>query len=277
MWLRFCAVASCLFIWGCGDDATTPGSDAGIDAPAVDVRIPDGPSQDYPPLPDGTPRDGFTHFGDGGHCMGPDGGAGGNRTLYLNFDGVALVTDPLNNDSRTNHTFLVPASVTVPQFLAGSGQRTATIAGIVAQLRDVLGPYDVQVVTDRPTTAGAEYLMVVFGGTSNAITGRPNLGAFGPVDCQNANQNDIGLVFDPTGSDITVNIVGSANAAMFVIGLSIGLSSTQQTGDCMSTMSSTSAACVLGDMVSVGQSVGCPDAQLYQDDQAGFTAAFGCR
>src|SRR5262249_50503075 len=164
-----------------------------------------------------------------GPCDERDGGVCcSRRRIYLNFDGVDLVADNAMNDARTGHTFLIMSNKTVPPFLSGAAGRDTVINGIVMQLQTQLAGYDVELTRTRP--GAGDYMMITFGGDSATILGTAGFGAFGPLDCGDTNLDDIALVFDSN------NIIGTANSAMFVLGISLGLSTTTLMGDCLSTM-----------------------------------------
>jgi hypothetical protein len=254
---------------GCGDDSGVPPGDAGVDGPSPDGAV-DGPAIDAPAI-DAAPSDALMTFGDGGHCVATgDAAAGaGTHTIYLNFEGADLIADPSGNDARTGHTFLINSNKTVPPFLNGVANRDTFINTIVATVTQQLAPYDVQVVTMRP--ASGEFMMVVFGGASQDIIGQGNVGSFGPLDCGNLSNDDIMFVFD------AMLDVPLANAAMFTIGIAIGLSTTSLPGDCLS-VSTATAVCTLSGSAPISPSTGaCPNAAPNQDELSAFTAVFGCK
>jgi hypothetical protein len=201
------------------------------------------------------------------------GSAGPSTLLYLNFGGAQLKARSLNdgiNNSKTGETFLVKQDVTVPPFMAGDAGRDAMIKKVVGHLQDLLGPLGAQMTQTKPTSG--DYTMIVFGGKCDAVTGMAGCmyDAFAPEDCGNANKNDIALVFDgPTEYTI-------ANAAMYVIGQSVGLHNSTAAKDCLGLMHSGSEMCTLGAMAPVGQTF-CPGAPATQNEPDALHAAFGCK
>src|SRR6185295_19564613 len=92
---------------------------------------------------------------------------------------------------------------------------------ILAKLRAVYARWDVTFVTTRP--ASGDYTMIVI-----SATGGTNHGV-GPLDCDNANKNDIAFVYrtDETSADFT------ARAAAHELGHTFGLAHVKSRNDVM--------------------------------------------
>src|SRR5262245_26190170 len=70
------------------------------------------------------------------------------HTLFVNRCPGGCNITPGVNDARTNTSSIVPGATTITEFNAGDEIFDATIEC----LRDVYGPYDVNIVTDDPGT-----------------------------------------------------------------------------------------------------------------------------
>jgi hypothetical protein len=254
-------LALLLMVVSCGDDSSAPPGG------------PDGPISDAPPpndgqmMSDGTPMV-DAHFIDGPCDEIEAGNCCSRRRIFLNFDGVDLVADNAMNDARTGHTFLLMSNKTVPPFLNGAPGRDTVINGIVMQLQQQLSGYDVELTRTRP--GAGDYMMITFGGDSATILGTAGFGAFGPLDCGDTNLDDIALVFDSNA------IIGTANSAMFVLGISLGLSTTTLMGDCLSTMPA-NTPCTLSTAAPLNTTGVCPGAPSPQNEPAAFAADLRCR
>jgi hypothetical protein len=114
--------------------------------------------------------------------------------------------------------------------------------------------------------------MVVFGGTSDNVIGRPSSVLTAVVDCQ-MDQNDVAMVFDLAGT----NAVQVANLALSAIGNTVGLTGTSRQGDCLGQPQG-AMLCTLGDMAPISNpNSGCPGSGTTQNEPMAFQAAFGCR
>jgi hypothetical protein len=202
----------------------------------------------------------------------PDGGAGGAHAVFLQLEGVTLQPGAAP-DAVTDTTPLVAAQVAVPPYLDGVPNRAARVAGLVDALRALLAPYDVDVVTARP--AAPPYLMIVFGGDSQAVMGEAGLGGATTRDCDGAFASDVALVFDLAGDSIA-----AANLAAAWIGLAIGLSGTSDPGDCLCfsdpECTRDGTLCTFGTEATVAPDP-CPGSGETQDETESLEAAFGCR
>lgn len=160
--------------------------------------------------------------GCGSDSSGPNPASGAN-VYYLNFDGAGLT--PGADDPSANQSQLVSNSVTIPAYLAGDAQRTSKIQTLIDEVEAILAPYDVAVVTTRPSSG--EYDMLIAGGTSQMVglpAGQP---AVAVVDCTATPPPHISLLFDlSTGHDAARQIVGA-------LGVSHGISATTKSSDCM--------------------------------------------
>jgi hypothetical protein len=250
-----------LVVVSCGDDSAAPGG--GPDAPNIDAP----PLSDGSMMSDGSPMV-DAHFIDGPCDEIEAGNCCSRRRIYLNFDGVDLIADTTGmNDARTNRTFLIMTNKTVPPFLNGMAGRDTVISGIVAQLQAEFAGYDVELTRTRP--GAGDYMMIVFGGDSASILGTAGFGAYGVLDRTDVYLDDIALVFDSN------NVVGTANSAMFVLGISVGLCTTTLTNDCLSTTPGPTP-CTLSTSAPL-TTTGCSMYPSPQNEPAAFAADLRCR
>src|ERR1700729_17468 len=80
------------------------------------------------------------------------------RTLYLNFEGVTLAAG--SDDATLNESVIATTPITLPSYLGSAADRATQISNIQAEVANILEPYDIAVVTSRPTSGGP-YMMVV--------------------------------------------------------------------------------------------------------------------
>jgi hypothetical protein len=164
----------------------------------------------------------------------------GANVYYLNFEGQALTAGP--DDPVLNQSQIINSTVTFPAYLAGDPQRVSKIQAIVAEVQQVLAPYDIAVVTARPSSG--TYDMLVAGGASQQAGLSTGLPGDAVVDCAKAVLRHISLLFDlSTGHDAVRQIIGG-------LGVSHGISASTASTDCMCIADGTctilAAACTIG-------------------------------
>jgi hypothetical protein len=175
----------------------------------------------------------------GSDSSGPNPPSGAN-VYYLNFEGQSLSAG--TDDPVTNKSQILSGSVTMPAYLAGDAQRAAKIQTLVSEVRAVLAPYDIDVVTTRP--ASGTYDMLVAGGTSQQAGQPAGLPGQAVVDCTATVARHISFLFDlSTGHDAARQIIGS-------LGVSHGISASTASTDCMciadAGCTTLAAACTIG-------------------------------
>ncbi len=204
-------------------------------------------------------------------------GSGGAHTVFLNFNGVtmtkAAVTDATANESAT-----IPMTGTITAFHAGLPGRLTEIAEITSQVRQLLGPYDIDIVDTRPATG--PYQMIVFGGNPQSLGYPSPADAVALGDCGDSVPSDIAFLFDHFTTDET-RLVSSTVVGM--IGINAGMPTSNEPGDCMCFNGSTcymssQTLCTFGVGVTVNPMSMClSGTQSTLDEPAMFMAAFGCR
>jgi hypothetical protein len=113
--------------------------------------------------------------------------------LFLNFGGQMLHGGNCNS-SQTNCSFIVTGSTY--NFPAYTG---TNIAQIVQTVQGFYMPFNVQIVTSRPASGNYSMTMV---GPGSAITGTPGAAGVAPLDCGDANQNDVSYAFTDVVSSV---------------------------------------------------------------------------
>lgn len=147
------------------------------------------------------------------------------RSVYLNFDGVALARATASDATQNQAAWMNKANGTAPAFRAGQGTRAADITAITNGITSALVGIPVAVVTTRPTTG--PYMMIVFGGTAAQVGS--NFGvAVQKLDCGNAVASDVAWVGDGVTPNLRV-----INSALGAIGFGVGLTATNSQNDCM--------------------------------------------
>jgi hypothetical protein len=107
--------------------------------------------------------------------------------LYLNFDG-AMLTKGNCSSAQTNCTFLI--STATCNFPAYTNNFRKPM--IVSLLQQFYAPFNVQIVTTRPTSGA--YSMVMIGAGASCV-GMPGAAGIGPLDCGDTRDSDITLSF----------------------------------------------------------------------------------
>jgi hypothetical protein len=175
-----------------GDDGATP----------VDASAPDAGTVDAAPLDPG--------------CA----------VLFLNFEPTDLVAGVADNPAQ-NVSTLLPESVTSPGFRTGDPSRDDEITAVVAQVRGVLEPLGVTVVTERP--ADPPFTMAVIGGASTDLGFPAGVsGATGFLSCGSPFDYRVTFAFE---EGLTAIGVGNVTLRGYLIGLGVPQSS--DPGSCL--------------------------------------------
>jgi hypothetical protein len=195
----------------------------------------------------------------------------GAHVYYLNFGGQALTSGPDNPVLNVSQS--LSGSFTAPAYLTGDAQRATKIQAIVNEVKAILAPYDVAVVTQRP--ASGAYDMVVAGGTSQQMGFPTGLQGVAIPDCTGAALHHISLLFDvSTGHDAARQIVGA-------LGIGHRVSASTAATDCMcivdGSCTALPAACTIGGAnTPVSPSASCETSGVStMDVRQEFLAAFG--
>ncbi|HTJ44713.1 MAG TPA: hypothetical protein VL463_21555 [Kofleriaceae bacterium] len=202
--------------------------------------------------------------------------------VYLSFDGEMVMppASGTDSDAATNTTAVVSKPTTLPPYLDGATERDARIAAIVTAVGQRLHPYDVEVVTTRPTEAG--YTMMLFTGDATLVGQGSGLSAMAPFDCTKPQPTAITILFQSSTTGDTYGPEFKANLVIGALGFEHQLPPVAKTGDCMCWVGSmcgdNESACTVGGAgTPVETSFACQGSPAMIDEQALFTAALGAR
>ncbi len=240
--------ALCLiaFVTACSSNAATP---------PLDAAPPDAMCY-LTAVPDGAP----------GECIAPAGPiTGGAHVIFLNFNGATIYP---GSDDALNNSSSIPSTVaTIPPYLATTPDRLDRITQVTTLVRETFAPYDVDIVTARPSSG--DFNMIMFGGPPSGI-GVPNTYGAAPNAC-GVIPKAISFVFDT--ADLP-EIAHHMAVAMALVPFGFTPSSTA--GDCMCNHCDFTACglCTLHRDAKVG--LDCPGPMIV-DEPAKAMAALGCR
>lgn len=230
------AVALLGALGACGDDGTPQQPDAAttIDAPARRDAAADAPSM--------------------AKC----------RTVYLNFEAVDLMQG--GDDAPTNHSSILVAAQTVPAWRPTDPDRESLIAQIQMQVSARLGTRGYDIVTTRPAAGG--YMMIVFGGESQALTGQAGYSSIAPQRCASGLPNGIAFVFASAIDPMGTLPFQEANSAIAMVGILKSIpTSTGNREDCMcisGTCAGWTGGCLVGDANTI-RGGGCPGPTTFDE------------
>jgi hypothetical protein len=147
--------------------------------------------------------------------------------LYLNFDGGPVQSGNCS-DARTNCSNIVMGNnVHLPAFSRSAEDKQR----VIDLVRAYYEPFNIQVVTQRPT--GGEYAMVMVGGVATDVGLDDNrIGGIAPLDCGNMNANDITFAFS-AASFYNNDMVALAATLAQESAHAYGLGHTNDTADIM--------------------------------------------
>jgi hypothetical protein len=129
----------------------------------------------------------------------------GLRIVYLNFDGVTLEASNNNDDALSNASAILTGAVASGQTKAIAAFNTGDLASTEGLTREQIisrvvedlyashSPYNIEFVTQRPTTG--KYSMVVFGGSCGSVAGTSNCAGIALLDCGDFMPSNITFVF----------------------------------------------------------------------------------
>jgi hypothetical protein len=193
------------------------------------------------------------------------------HTLYLHTEGIVLT--PGEDDAINNKSAIVTQSVALAAFLQGDPDRQMKIDEIVLQLRDIVAPYDITIVSTRPT-AGDYSMVVLTDDMASKVGLDAQLTAVTRSSC-NQRSAPVAFEFGYFGRDYAAR-----NAiAMFADQAAIPFSKLR--GDCMCfshLVCSVTMPCTIGGPdTPIDPDAGCATGETTMDEAALFLAVFGPR
>jgi hypothetical protein len=168
---------------------------------------------------------------------------------------------------------LVQKPFTAPPYLAGDPDRAAKIAAIVAEVQQVLAPYDVAVVTTRPAP-GVAYDLLVAGG-KEADAGLPVVDALTSTRNCDATGAHVMLLFDDLSAQHD-----AARAIVGMLGVAHGISQSKVHDDCMCYTGcgfGLTSACTIGGAGTPVNAMYACTVDTTMDEQAAWRQTFGAR
>jgi hypothetical protein len=170
-------------------------------------------------------------------------GPNGAHIIFLNYAGQTIQPAQGYDDPDTGASWIAKSTVAVPAFDASpyAGQFTAAQAqqAITNYFKTFYAPFNVQVVTTRPT--GVRYTMCIIGGDASQVLGSGSSGVAGiaPLDCGNRNESEITYAFSAgttprsTGLSLTQALKAIAVTAAQETAHAYGLNHTDNNTDIM--------------------------------------------
>ncbi len=229
---------------GCGDDDDAGGDD---DVGTVDAATPDA-AEVAGACPAAAPA-----------------GDTGALVVFLNYDGATIT--PGMEDPATNTSSIVPEESTLPPAFADDAQRDTIITRSEEGVRALFGPFDIGVVTERPTSG--DYVMIVIGGDPEDIGLSAGVGSIVSSSCE-SRTSFIGFVFEGTRDP-----EGIASGVAFLLGAGVGAPLDQDSRSCMCNTCSFTELCELPDEIIASQA-GC-DGGDANNPALTWKTNFGCR
>jgi hypothetical protein len=205
---------------------------------------------------------------------GPTGDAGpaacARRTVYLNFDGQALIQGPSDATLDQAQWMNIPIGAAPAYRLTDTG-RDLAIQTIVDGVTKQLAQFPITVTRMRP--GSGNYVMIVYGGNAGVV-GSNFTAAVNQLDCGDTHPNDVAWIADSVTGQRAINTTIGA------IGFGLGLTATTDTRDCMCSWDNrcqpdNTVPCTLGSPIARDPNARqlCPSTTP-QDEVAAFRTAF---
>jgi len=168
-----------------------------------------------------------------GHTTKPDAPPLPTMTVYLSFDGEMIQPTTAGNDNAAmNLSSIITTAKTAPAYLNNVPTRADTIAQIVSETQARFAPFDVDIVTNRPTSG--DYFMIVFTGEAKTVLGTNGASAITTENCPTPpNKNGIAFEFQNGSTSDTFTPVQKANLTIPSVALAQLVPPTSTAGDCM--------------------------------------------
>jgi len=203
-------------------------------------------------------------------------------TVYLSFGGEMIQPATAGADNAAmNMSSILTAAKTVPPYLDNVATRDTTIAQVVSETQARFAPFDVAVVTDRPTSG--DYFMIVFTGEPGPILGAGTNGtsAITTESCPTGpNPNGIAFQFQSGTSADAYVPVQRGNLSIPAVALAQLVPPTSMTNDCTCWAATgcgfpTTPCTIGGAGTPVDTAHACPGAPATEDEMSVLTGIFG--
>lgn len=194
-----------------GGDSSTNGDDVVTTTTTASPSTDDGSSTSTHGDDIATTTTAGTSTDDGGTTGDPLDAA---MVIFVNFDGIVLIG--AETDDATLDQSMLADDTGMPWGAYGVGPKRDEI---MTALAGYFAPFDVGVTSTRPESG--DYTMIVVTPT-NPFGG--GVGGISPLDCNNANPNNVGFVFGSIGDPFPAEVVAASIA--HVVADSLGLEHT---------------------------------------------------
>jgi hypothetical protein len=169
-----------------------------------------------------------------------------SHRVFLSFEGQVL-SPAAADDALLDHWSQAPAVTSLTQWALGAADRATRIQAVTAEVSAILAPFDIDVVTTRPTTG--TYHMVVFTHLQSQDIGLAANQLVVAAPLCGANPSQVAVVFRDSE---TSSFPHAASISVVVeLGQFFGVESSAVSGDCMCKTANTvvctqTAACTIG-------------------------------
>jgi hypothetical protein len=187
------------------------------------------------------------------------------RPILIVLDGTILTQAPTSDATQNTAEWLPVASAAVPAYRDGAPNRDAQKQQLLAAIGK---PFPgLPIITDRP--ANGSFVLLAIGGTGGDLGFVATTNAASHLDCGDTNPNDVVWVSEALDTQDT------ADLAIGVLGVAIGLTGTMDSDDCLCGFGNSCVPnptpCTLGTLTSDAR---CPGQTQPQDEVAAFRHAF---
>lgn len=153
---------------------------------------------------------------------------GNPTTIFVNADGITIHHTTFTNATQNASTLCGGQFAPFDEAMAHGDDRQTVITDLLVRTRAFFGDLPIEWVAQRPPQG--HYTMAVLGGTPQQCGLADGLGGLSPLDCDNANDDEVIFVFADAITDLDMLALVLAHET----GHSLGLPHTLQPCDVMS-------------------------------------------